>query len=82
LLKFGKDQRVWVKWLYEAHKRYGIVVLNFMVTSNHIHLLAVDESETGVLASTMQLIAGRTGQAFVVIRRQPKNCSHVGQQAA
>jgi hypothetical protein len=28
-------------WLFEAKKRYGLVVLDFMVTSNHIHLVTV-----------------------------------------
>jgi putative transposase len=28
--------------LFEARKRYGLKVLNYIVTSNHIHLLVVD----------------------------------------
>ncbi len=28
-----------MRWLFEAKKRYGLCVLNYMVTSNHIHLL-------------------------------------------
>ena len=38
LLKFAKDRSNWVKWLYEAKKRYGLCVLNYIVTSNHICL--------------------------------------------
>lgn len=26
-------------WLFEAKKRYGLSIQNFMVTSNHVHLL-------------------------------------------
>ena len=39
LLKFAKDRQGWIDWLFEAKKRYGLVVLNYMATSNHIHLL-------------------------------------------
>jgi hypothetical protein len=35
-----------------------------MVTSNHIHLLVRDKGERDVIPSSIQLIAGRTGQEF------------------
>jgi putative transposase len=64
LLKFGRDRRRWIRWLFEARKRYGLQVLNFAATSNHIHLLAVEgEAETAIPRS-MQLIAGRVGQEY------------------
>lgn len=34
LLKFARDRRRWLYWLFEAKKRFGIRVLNYMVTSN------------------------------------------------
>jgi putative transposase len=37
-LKFAKDRKRWVEWHYEAKKRFGLSVLNYVVTSNHIHL--------------------------------------------
>jgi REP element-mobilizing transposase RayT len=42
LLKFSKDRKRWLHWLFEARKRYGLEILNFTVTSNHIHLLVLD----------------------------------------
>jgi putative transposase len=42
LLKFNRDKDNWIKWLFEAKKRYGLCILNFMVTSNHIHLMVFD----------------------------------------
>lgn len=39
LLKFKQDRERYRYWLYEAKKRYGICILNYMITSNHIHLL-------------------------------------------
>jgi len=38
LLKFGRDRRRWLWWLFEARKRFGLSVLNYTVTSNHIDL--------------------------------------------
>jgi putative transposase len=64
LLKFSKDRSRWLQWLYEAKKRYGLVILNYAVTSNHIHLLVVGGSERDVIPNSIKLIAGRTGQEF------------------
>jgi len=35
-----------------------------MVTSNHIHLLVVDDGDKEVIPNSMQLVAGRTGQEY------------------
>ena len=48
---------------FEAKKRFGLCVLNYIVTSNHIHLLVRDRGK-GEIAQCMQLIAGRTGQEY------------------
>ncbi|MEW6379328.1 MAG: transposase, partial [bacterium] len=42
LLKFAHDRQSWLKWLFESKKRYGVQILNYIVTSNHIHLLVMD----------------------------------------
>jgi putative transposase len=63
LLKFARDRRRYVRWLFEAKKRFGLSVLNYMVTSNHIHLLVKDTGRH-VIAQSMQLIAGRTAQEY------------------
>ena len=64
LLKFGKDCRRWVHWLFEAKKRYGLPILNYAVTSNHIHLLVVGGEDRDVISSSIRLVAGRTGQEY------------------
>jgi len=71
LLKFGRDKRRWMQWLFEARKRHGLSVLSYTVTSNHIHLLVRDNGERDVIPSSMQLIAGRTGQEYN-LRKQRK----------
>ena len=63
LLKFHKDRMSWIRWLFEVRKRYGLCVLNYIVTSNHIHLL-VQDTGNGVIPKSMQLIAGRVGQIY------------------
>ena len=36
LLKFVRDRRAWMGWLYRARKRFGLCVLDYTVTSNHV----------------------------------------------
>jgi REP-associated tyrosine transposase len=63
LLKFARDRRRYLYWLFEAKKRFGLCVLDYIVTSNHIHLL-VKDTGSNVIAESMQLIAGRTAQEY------------------
>jgi putative transposase len=64
LLKLARDRRRWLQWLFESRKRHGLSVLNYTVTSNHIHLLVRDNGDRDVIPTSMQLIAGRTGQEY------------------
>jgi REP-associated tyrosine transposase len=64
LLKFSRDRNRYLQWLYQARKRYGLCILNYMVTSNHIHLLVADTGDRDVIPNSMQLVAGRTGQEY------------------
>lgn len=61
LLKFARDRRRYLHWLFEAKKRFGLCVLDYVVTSNHVHLL-VKDTVGDVIADSIQLIAGRTAQ--------------------
>jgi len=53
-----------MKWLYEAKLRHGLTIFNFIATSNHVHLLVLDESGKDAIPKSMQLIAGRTAQEY------------------
>jgi len=64
LLKFDRDRRSWISWLFEAKKRYRLRVLDYMATSNHVHLLVSDNGKRDAIPRSMQLIAGRTAQEF------------------
>ena len=63
LMKFSKDKKWWLFWLFEVKKRFGLCILNYIVISNHIHLLVLD-TEDDVIPKSIQLVAGRTGQEF------------------
>ncbi|MBN1601455.1 MAG: transposase [Chitinispirillaceae bacterium] len=63
LLKFELEKKRWIHWLFEAKKRFGLKILNYCVTSNHIHLLVVDTGND-VIAKSMQLIEGRVAQEY------------------
>ncbi|MDR4496758.1 MAG: transposase [Candidatus Scalindua sp.] len=63
LLRFMKDRKRWIHWLFEAKKRFGLRILNYAVTSNHIHLLVID-SDREVISKSIQLVAGRTAQEY------------------
>lgn len=63
LLRFRTDRRRWRHWLYEAQRRYGLSVLNYIATSNHVHLLVFDQG-MGEITRSMQLVASRTAQEY------------------
>lgn len=63
LLKFLTDRKRWIHWLFEAKKRFGLRILNYAVTSNHIHLLVIDSGRE-VIPKSIQLVAGRTAQEY------------------
>ena len=63
LLKFAKDRKRWLHWLFEARKRLGLCVLNYIITSNHIYLLVRDRGQ-GEIKNSMQLVAGGTAQEY------------------
>lgn len=64
LLKLVKDRQRWLYWLFQAKKRYGLCILHYIVTSNHIHLLVVDDGSRDTIPRSIQLLAGRTGQEY------------------
>jgi len=53
-LKFARDRQAWLDWLFEARKRFWIVVLNYAATSNHIHLLVHDHDSGEIIPKSIQ----------------------------
>ena len=64
LLKFNKDRKRWLYWLFQAKKKYGLKILDYTVTSNHIHLLTFADGRRWVIPRSIQLIASRTALEY------------------
>lgn len=64
LLKFAKDRRFWLHWLFQAKKRYGLTILGYSVTSNHIHLLVLSQGRKWIIPRSIQLVASRTAREY------------------
>ena len=64
LLKFAKDRRRWLQWLFEAKKRYKLRILSYTLTSNHIHLLVMDGLRRSNIPNSMDLVSGRVAQDY------------------
>ena len=64
LLKFPRDRRRWLYWLYQAKKKYRLCILNYAVTSNHIHLIVFDKGKRNAIPKSIHLAAGRTAQEY------------------
>ena len=64
LLKFARDRHRLVAWLREARDRFGVQILNYTVTSNHVHLLVKNTDDAESIPAAIQLIAGRTAQEY------------------
>ncbi len=64
LLKFAQTRQRYLHWLYQARKRFGVDILNYTITSNHVHLLVRDGKGASDIPSLIQLVAGRSGQEY------------------
>jgi putative transposase len=64
LLKFAKDRTRWIELLFEAKIKFRLSILNFIVTSNHIHLILSSSGNQHAIPRAIQLIAGRTAQEY------------------
>ena len=64
MLKFSKDRQRWLELLFQAKRKYGLVVSDYIVTSNHIHLLVAADGDRDTIPKSMQMVAGQTGQEY------------------
>lgn len=51
-------------WLKRSIAKFGLKVLNFCVTDNHIHLIVHPRKDPAVIARSMHLIAGSVGREY------------------
>ena len=69
LLKFKQDRKRWIYWLLQAKLRYGLSILNYSITSNHIHLLVFDNGKNEI-SKSMQLVEGRLAQEYNIRKKR------------
>ena len=63
LLAFKKDKQRYRYWLFKATQHYHLSVLNYVITSNHIHLLVADRGEDSI-SNSMRFTASRLAYEF------------------
>ncbi len=47
LLQFARGRRRWRDWVFESRNCFGLSLLNYIATSNHIHLRVKDRGQGG-----------------------------------
>lgn len=63
LLGEEPERRRWLYWLYQAKRQFKLSVLNYVVTSNHVHLLVHDDGSEHHKRA-MNMINARTQSEF------------------
>lgn len=69
LLKFAKHRNIYQKKLFEMTKRFKIDVLDYMVTSNHVHLLLTAKRGENISAA-LQFLHGGIAQKFNILKER------------
>src|SRR5438105_5628594 len=63
LLKFARDRNAYRQLLRAALQQFDLSLLDYCVTSNHVHLL-IDASERTEVSGFMQKVAGEFARAY------------------
>lgn len=63
LLKFGKDRRNYLRRVREAAGKYDVSVLDYIITSNHVHLL-LHATKASVVSELMRHIQGNSARDY------------------
>ncbi len=64
LLKFKHDRKRWLHWLLYAKKKYNLIILNYSLTSNHIHLVVYDDGRSNIIPNSMMLVSSRVALEY------------------
>lgn len=63
LLRFARDRDAYRKKLRERLQQFDVALLDYCLTSNHVHLL-VDAQERSQVSGLMRTVAGEFGRAY------------------
>lgn len=64
LFRWNLDRDRYRFWLWEARKRYDLCLLDYTITSNHIHLIVYDSGDPDMIERSLQLTQGRLAQEY------------------
>jgi putative transposase len=64
LLRFARDRTAWMSWIYQARIKYGLKILTYAVTSNHIHLLVYADGRRDAIPRSILLAASRVALEY------------------
>jgi putative transposase len=63
LLRFARDRDTYRSWLREGVRRTGVSVLDYIITSNHVHIVA-ESGRSSEIADLMRLAEGCCGEQY------------------
>lgn len=69
LLKFAKHRKIYLQKLFEATRRFKVDILDYMVTSNHVHLL-LTARHGGEISAALQFLHGGIAQKFNILKER------------
>ena len=70
LLTDSVDRRRWMYWLFQARRRFGLSVLNYVVLPNKVNLLVMDRRR-GEIRSSLPFLADAMAKDYHQRHQQP-----------
>ena len=69
LLKFAKHRDIYMRELWQMKQRFKIDVLDYMITSNHVHLLITARHGSDI-SKALQFLHGAVGQSYNTLKKR------------
>ncbi len=69
LFKFSRHRDIYLRQLWETKKRFKVDILDYMVTSNHVHLLLTARHGRDI-SCALQFLHGSVGQQYNLLKKR------------
>ncbi len=69
LFKFAKYREIYLRELWEMKQRFKVDVLDYMITSNHVHLLLTARHGDDI-SKALQFLHGAVGQKYNALKKR------------
>jgi putative transposase len=69
LFKFAKYRDLYIRQLWEMKQRFKVDILNYMITSNHVHLL-LSARHGEDISEALQFLHGSVGQQYNLLKER------------